>query len=714
MNDLEKYRPKNIYKEEPIAVQRPQYADRDFPWESHYQIGPETFLLATRGPEFNARVRDYRRELFGEAAPYVMGGFLGFRNQDITVRERRRFTDLIREDPTIAESVENLNRDMRKSHNGAIRRIRSDISKLAPVATRKNTDGTFGAIFKKRLRDVAFLEGANMVTFECTVIGSPQPNVTWYHFESAITNDGKYTISRDNEICHLQIRSPTLAEVGEYSCTASNEHGSDRTSASLMTGDAPAPPGRPEIELASDTEVYITWETPLTSTGLECFTYKLEQRNAGENDFFAEWLLVSDSVDEEAAVVRNLNPQGIYQFRVTAKNAFGWGKPSLISRTIQTNPKNTPKLPIPLLQQQRHLCVLNKPAKSVRRGRTLGEIIEEDEEEEGEEDGERPTSALDGQTIVPEAITVNTSDNPLLRYKITSELFCGRFGIILGAIDTKIGSSAHRAIKITKASDAQREFDNLKTCQNENVAQIYAAYQRKNIFFIVLEELSEDIFQRFTYPESYNEEQVARSIAQLAAALHWIHFKGIAHMDIQPSNVMFTSRRSWQIKLIDFGSALAIGIDSRKPDTELNVYWAAPEMYQISQPPTVQSDIWGLGLISFCLLSGFHPFASEGDTDQEIRDCVLNERCNPNLIQMQASEESLRFVTWALKKDPLRRMRTDEALTHRWLNNATVMVRRRTNIKYASSRLRRTAVLTAALSAELDPSIVSLLSETKR
>jgi hypothetical protein len=51
-------------------------------------------------------------------------------------------------------------------------------------------------------------------------------------------------------------------------------------------------------------------------------------------------------------------------------------------------------------------------------------------------------------------------------------------------------------------------------------------------------------------------------------------------------------------------------------------------------------------------LGGFHPFAENDDTEAEVRENVLNKRCDPNLIPVQASEESLRFVTWALKKDP--------------------------------------------------------------
>lgn len=40
-------------------------------------------------------------------------------------------------------------------------------------------------------------------------------------------------------------------------------------------------------------------------------------------------------------------------------------------------------------------------------------------------------------------------------------------------------------------------------------------------------------------------------------------------------------------------------------------------------------------------------------------------------------------------------MRTDEALTHRWLSMDSVMIRRRELVNYPSSRLRKTAILTA-------------------
>ncbi|KHN78737.1 Muscle M-line assembly protein unc-89 [Toxocara canis] len=755
--EMEKYRPKNIYRED-IEFERPKIDEDDFPWESNYQIGPETFLLATRGAAFNARVRDYRRELWGDGAPFVTEGILGFRNQDISVRERRRFTDLVREDADIARSVDNLDRDMRGSRSGAVRRIQSDISKLEPTPTRK--DGTFGAIFKRRLKDVAFTEGATEAIFECEVIGNPRPNVVWFYHESAISDDGKYKMIIDGDVYRLRIDRVSLADLGEYSCTATNENGTDRTTARLLAGDTPGRTGRPEIELSSDTEVFITWEAPSMSSCLEGYTYKLEMRPAGENDHFSEWRLVSNEIDEEAVVVRHLSPLGVYQFRVTAKNAFGWGAPSLTSRIIRTHPKGSPKLQTDILKQQYHLCVLSKPAKLQHPAQSLGGIAEEDEDEtpseviqtkilafsvnETEDPEKRfqqqyhlcvlskpaklqhPAQSLGGIAEEDEdetpseviqtkilAFSVNETEDPEKRFQLGSELWRGRFSLILNSNDTRaeIGQKCAAKIMQYSSEDQQslREFEALKECQHENVLHLIAAYRKGDIMYLFTEKLHEDIFERFTYNDYYNEEQISRSVAQIAAALHWIHFKGIAHLDVRPSNIMFVSRRSWQLKLIDFGSAQTISPEAKVP-SPLNAHWAAPELYQTEQPITVQSDVWGLGIIAFCLLSGFHPFSSEGDTDIEIKESVLHEKCNPNLIFVQASQESLRFVTWALKKNPLRRMRTGEALTHRWLSNDSSMVRRRETIKYPSSRLQKTVLFTAApTNTTLSPALAAIV-----
>lgn len=75
-------------------------------------------------------------------APLVRQGILGFRNQDITVRERRRFTDLIREDPVIAQSVDKIDRELNEKTASSVRRIRTQHIESTPFSTKKNADGS--------------------------------------------------------------------------------------------------------------------------------------------------------------------------------------------------------------------------------------------------------------------------------------------------------------------------------------------------------------------------------------------------------------------------------------------------------------------------------------------------------------------------------------------------------------------------------------------
>ena len=49
----------------------------DYEWDSTYQTGPETYLLALRDPGLSSRIRDYRRELIGDSATRCTVGSIG-------------------------------------------------------------------------------------------------------------------------------------------------------------------------------------------------------------------------------------------------------------------------------------------------------------------------------------------------------------------------------------------------------------------------------------------------------------------------------------------------------------------------------------------------------------------------------------------------------------------------------------------------------------
>lgn len=56
---------------------RPIIEVENYQWDTEYQMGPDTFLMQHRDPHFVARIRDYRRRLFGDPCEHIELGPLG-------------------------------------------------------------------------------------------------------------------------------------------------------------------------------------------------------------------------------------------------------------------------------------------------------------------------------------------------------------------------------------------------------------------------------------------------------------------------------------------------------------------------------------------------------------------------------------------------------------------------------------------------------------
>uniref|UniRef100_A0A8R1EDF9 Non-specific serine/threonine protein kinase n=1 Tax=Caenorhabditis japonica TaxID=281687 RepID=A0A8R1EDF9_CAEJA len=296
----------------------------------------------------------------------------------------------------------------------------------------------------------------------------------------------------------------------------------------MISGETPSRPGRPEAELSSDTELFIQWEAPEGPTYLEGITYRLEYRLAGPNDHGAPWITVSERIDDESVVVKHLAPLGIYQFRVTAQNGFGLGLPSLSSRIVQTHGKGAPKLQIDVLKSEIRLNVVSMPQKSKSQ---LGGISEE-----SEEDSAAATANEDCKSANLQLQTID----PAGRFQIGGLKFKGRFSVVRDAVDSTAEGHAHCAVKIrADTADVIAEYEALRDGQHENVQRLIAAFKFNNFVYLFTERLYEDVFSRFVFNDYYTEEQVALTMRQVTGALHFLHFKGIAHLDVNPHNIMF-------------------------------------------------------------------------------------------------------------------------------------------------------------------------------
>ena len=95
-------------------------------------------------------------------------------------------------------------------------------------------------VFRRRIVPVEINIG-NSAKFECETEDAPNVSFKWFKDGNPIKEGDKYRIISRFSISSLELLTPTKDDSGEYTCKASNQHGSDECSASLsVTGKSDA------------------------------------------------------------------------------------------------------------------------------------------------------------------------------------------------------------------------------------------------------------------------------------------------------------------------------------------------------------------------------------------------------------------------------------------------------------------------------------------
>ena len=105
-------------------------------------------------------------------------------------------------------------------------------------------------------------------------------------------------------------------------------------------------------------------------------------------------------------------------------------------------------------------------------------------------------------------------------------------------------------------------------------------------------------------------EVVRGIVEQIAKGLRAFHRKEIIHQDLKPENVMID--RDGFVKIIDFGSARAAGLDEMASPVETphlvgTIDYTAPE-YHLGETPTNRADMYSLGVLTYEMLTGRLPY----------------------------------------------------------------------------------------------------------
>jgi serine/threonine protein kinase len=240
-------------------------------------------------------------------------------------------------------------------------------------------------------------------------------------------------------------------------------------------------------------------------------------------------------------------------------------------------------------------------------------------------------------------------------YQIESLLGEGGMGTVYKATDLVLGREV--ALKmlhsnLTKQSQFLERFKNeaqvLARLTHPNIAVLYNYIQQNEAFYMVMEYVGgKNIESLIIQHQSLTPQNTVSIISQALEGLFHAHKKGIFHRDIKPANLMLTPDST--VKLMDFGIAKVSG---EQRLTQVNrvvgtLEFMAPELIE-GKEPSVASDLYGVGVTMYQMLSGKLPF--EGKTDFSLMQDIVHKQ--PPLLDKSVPKALNNVVMKALAKRP--------------------------------------------------------------
>lgn len=96
-------------------------------------------------------------------------------------------------------------------------------------------------------------------------------------------------------------------------------------------------------------------------------------------------------------------------------------------------------------------------------------------------------------------------------------------------------------------------------------------------------------------------------LLQMLQALAYLHRRRVIHRDLKPKNVLVTNN---QVKVLDFGVSIGSDQYSGSTPTAGTLAYMAPEV-MIGGEPTEAADLYAVGVMTYELFAGHHPFQIE-------------------------------------------------------------------------------------------------------
>jgi predicted Ser/Thr protein kinase len=245
------------------------------------------------------------------------------------------------------------------------------------------------------------------------------------------------------------------------------------------------------------------------------------------------------------------------------------------------------------------------------------------------------------------------------RYLLQRELGRGGFGVVYLAADEQLLSRPIVVkIMLNAAPDAweqgkfRNEIEVLARLNHPGIVSVLDSGETaEGRPFLAMEYVEGTPLRALLRREGMDLERVADLIRQIGGALGAAHRKGIWHRDLKPENIMIQSVEDGdqRVKLIDFGLATVKRSDALVDSTTRiagTIRYMAPE--QLRRRPSAASDIYGLAVIAYEMVTGRLPFNAE--TALELYEMQMaGVQVRPKSLRPRLPEEAESSILKALQ-----------------------------------------------------------------
>jgi aurora kinase len=201
-------------------------------------------------------------------------------------------------------------------------------------------------------------------------------------------------------------------------------------------------------------------------------------------------------------------------------------------------------------------------------------------------------------------------------FEIGRPLGKGKFGRVYLARERSTGFIC--ALKVLHKSELQqgkvekqvrREIEIQSNLRHPNILQLYGHFHDSKRVFLILEFAGKgELYKHLRRETRFPEWKAAAYIAQMAAALKYLHKKHVIHRDIKPENILMGIHG--EIKISDFGWSVHAP-NNRRQTMCGTLDYLPPEMLKPGSGDNwygEKVDLWSLGVLTYEFLVGEAPF----------------------------------------------------------------------------------------------------------